>query len=309
MHIGGCGWGDMLTDHHAMLPFRSRYNAADYATMWRDIKNDVRFKAKGGARGAAKWNKNTKKLVKETYFQLVGHTGNRKMDVEAQAGILKETRQPVKLKSWQQTEKLKRELGQSELPTKYAYVPTTLSPKTGKPYRVNVIHRADKPDMIWIQGVSHQSVEFNQDRLFIDPEREIERAIHALEDSGAFRGNYSIDIDVGRHKIGYAEYDKNTVGSEIIRLQNKYGSNSLKVQRDPGRHYENWLRGVTVRRATKQKSLEELSQSLELHRAARARGAKSHFKRQKAKALAQKRAVIKLKKAAKKAAQDAKKKR
>ena len=47
------------------------------------------------------------------------------------------------------------------------------------------------------------------------------------------------------------------------------------VAQAPGRRYKNFLRGVTVHGATKKRSLEELIQRLELHRAERARVAKA----------------------------------
>lgn len=272
-----------------MFPLKNRYSREEYAQMWTLIRQDVRFKVPGGSRGVKTWSADDRRKVREAAYTLIGHQGNRKKGIEPAPGILFETRQRVLLPSVKQTEKLKKELGQGGFPTKFAYVPTTLSPKTGKMYQVTVTPREDKPDLIRIHGVTQVSLAFDPQQMAIDTPREVERKLQEAQELGVLSGTYGIVIDVGRHQITTFEYDENTVGNAILQLQSAYGRQSAIVKRDPNRHWENWLRGITVRKAGRQKSLNELMQAMELHKQARRRGRKSHAEYVKKKKAAQKR--------------------
>lgn len=156
--------------------------------------------------------------------------------------------------------KLQKEAGQGDLPGfKYAWVMSALDPKSGRPYPVDVHFNDDGPNVISVNGVGHMTMLFNQKELAKDPGKEVNRILNDLIDiveAGGFK-HYIFNINCGAYIIP-STLSAQDIIDRVIALMQRYASGRAVVNRDPDKHWEEWLNGVTIQFARRQQTISKL---------------------------------------------------
>lgn len=161
--------------------------------------------------------------------------------------------------------KLQYELGQDGMPgLKYAWVLTTQDPESGLPLPVTVIDRKVAPNKIITHGVDHLTIRFDTHALARDPAAEVARVMEELKDAaemgGETLGAYGFQINNGAWTMRNITLERSTVEA-VKNLMNTYGAHKTVVRRDPYRHWDQWLQGLTIVRAGKQSSIKRMREA------------------------------------------------
>lgn len=177
------------------------------------------------------------------------------------AGVRQRIAVPGKgAKAKKRLEKLQKEAGQGDLPGfKFAWVMSALDPKSGRPYPVQVDFNDDAPNLISVNGVGHMTMLFDQKKLAKDPHKEVNRILNDLIDIVEEAGfkHYIFNINCGAYIIPSTLAPDDLI-ERVISLMQRYAAGRAVVNRDPMKHWEEWLNGVTVQFAKRQANINKL---------------------------------------------------
>lgn len=221
-----------------------------YADRLRAVQPLVSFRLPSAKADPSRYDK---RKLKKYYDYLYGN--------KDRAGIAQGLRKKVAVRGKGQLEKVRRELGQDELPgIKYVFVTTALDPDTGRMLPVTLRAQKSAPTIIEVAGVGFLFERFDREALIADPTAEVERAMDALMQHAPEESELRFKIRAS-DKITFKSWLPSQVVNKVLQFMSRYTTMSKK-----GGPWEEWLEGLILEYAPDQMDIVGFDQARELRR-------------------------------------------